>query len=159
MEEKRIDIRVDDLHTTELLSEFIYNSLLEAEEEIRDFKSQFLEDGQLVYIVISFVLGNISIGFLEEIGKSIWDSIKGIFAGKDERFPDEEEMPVFEFKFNYKGVEVKARVKNKDLDKLEWALKLLKDLVKELKEEDDTLKEIDLFFNGDKDKWIYMGRD
>ncbi len=102
--------------------EGLMNWKIEKEEML---KSEFIDQAEWLP-VITFILGTVSTGFLKAIGSEIWSNLKEIFVDS------KGEVPGFEFKFNYEGVEVTAKIQSEDKEVIKRALENLNKLVAQI---------------------------
>ncbi|GAB6137570.1 hypothetical protein [Halanaerobaculum tunisiense] len=118
--DQKIEIDLVSLESSVEVANRVQNVLLDwlADQE-QGLKSQDIE----WLPVVSFILGTVTSGFLKSIGSEIWQGVKDFLYSK------KRDNPNLEFKFNYQGVKVVAKLDNNDPQIIKTALSNLDDLI------------------------------
>ncbi|MCK8827485.1 hypothetical protein MWH25_06975 [Natroniella acetigena] len=108
-------------------------------------KKQFIESEKALLIIVKYFLGAISSGFLEELGKDLWEKFKEIFIENGEQ----QVVPDFKVQFNYADRSVLAEIKGEQFAKLETAFKELESILDDLETDED-----EVYYILKEDGWI-----
>ncbi|WP_408954473.1 hypothetical protein [Natroniella sp. ANB-PHB2] len=98
-------------------------------------EKQFVGSEKALLIIVKYVLGAISSGFLEELGKDLWEKFKKVFLENSEQ----QVVPDFKVQFDYADRSVLAEIKGEQFTKLKTAFKDLEDILDHLETDEDEL--------------------
>ncbi|MCK8817991.1 hypothetical protein MWH28_11550 [Natroniella sulfidigena] len=132
IKDKHLEVEVKLEGQLDDVSEVVQGGFLSLQKKS---KKQFVESEQVLLIIVKYVLGAVSSGFLEELGKELWERFKEIFIEGDEQ----QVVPDFKIQFDYADKSILAEIKADQFAKLEAAFKELEGILDNLEEDEDEV--------------------